>query len=288
VKELYLNAYAKINLTLDVLRKREDGYHDLETIIHTLYLHDGITLREASQGITITCDDASVPTDTRNLVYRAASLLQKTFGVERGVEIEITKHIPIASGLGGGSSDAAVTLLGLIQMWKLRVDRRSLFDLAARIGSDVPFFLAGGAAIVRGRGEQVEPLPALPSTWVVLARPPLEISTAWAYAHLDLTALRRRPDTLAMQEALRARDVPRAARLLCNVFEELVIPQHPVVGELKERMTRLGAYGAAMTGTGPVVYGLVPDEGTAQRIARELARSLDVQVDVTRTFSEQR
>ncbi|MDR7433973.1 MAG: 4-(cytidine 5'-diphospho)-2-C-methyl-D-erythritol kinase [Armatimonadota bacterium] len=288
MKELYLNAYAKINLTLDVLRKREDGYHDLETILHTLSLHDGITLREASRGVTVICNDASVPTDTRNLVYRAASLLQKTFGVERGVEIEITKHIPIASGLGGGSSDAAVTLLGLIQMWKLRVDRRFLIDLALRIGSDVPFFLVGGAAIVRGRGEQVDPLPPLPPTWVVLAKPPLEISTAWAYSHLDLTAIKRRPDTPAMQEALRAKDLLRVARLLCNVFEELVIPEYPLVGEIKERMVRLGAYGAAMTGTGPVVYGLAPDEETARRIATELASSLEVQVDVTKTFAEQR
>jgi 4-diphosphocytidyl-2-C-methyl-D-erythritol kinase len=204
------------------------------------------------------------------------------------VEIEIRKHIPVAAGLGGGSADAAVTLMGLAQMWKIRLDGRELMTLAARLGSDIPFFLTGGAAVARGRGERVQRLPALPATWVVLARPRIPVLTQWAYGQIRAQEIARRPDIAGLAEAIRRRDVPAVGRLLCNVFEDVVAAHHPVVAELKARILRGEAYGAAMTGTGPTVFGLMANEAAARRVAEALGAMPDVDVIVTRTFAEER
>src|SRR3989441_10032318 len=171
VKELHLNAYAKVNLTLNVGGARSDGYHEIESVMHTIALHDSITLREAGTGVEVLVTNSEVPNDQRNLVVRAAQLLREAFGVERHVQIELVKRIPTAAGLGGGSSDAAVTLLGLAQMWKLRLDGRELLALATKLGSDVPFFLEGVAAVARGRGERVGFFSPPPAAWIGLGRP---------------------------------------------------------------------------------------------------------------------
>ncbi len=286
MKELKLNAYAKVNLSLDVLARRPDGYHEVETVLHTVELHDTVVLREAEGGIRVVCDHRRVPTDEQNLVFRTAQLLREVSGTDRGVEIEVRKRIPPASGLGGGSSDAAVTLLGLAQMWKLRLDHAQLLELAAQVGSDVPFFLVGGAALATGRGERLRYLPTLPATWVVLACPDAEVSTAWAYANLDLARVPRRPDTQRLVEALRAEDVAAVARELCNVFEPLVSDRYPQVQELKRRLLEAGALGASMTGTGPAVFGLFPGEAEARGAWDALRASGDAEVVLTRTFAE--
>lgn len=288
LKELHLNAYAKINLALNVLAPRDDGYHDVETVLHTIDLHDAVTLREREEGIEVRTDSPEVPQDARNLVVRAAQVLRDTFGVQRGVEIDIRKGIPVASGLGGGSSDAAITLMGLVQMWKIRLNGRGLLSLAASLGSDVPFFLEGGAALARGRGERVSWLPALPTTWVVLARPRVEVSTAWAYGHLDLPSLTARPEPEAMVEAMRREDLPAVGRLLGNVFEGLLTRTHPAVGDLKRRILAGEAYGASLSGTGPTVFGLMANEAAARKTAEDLAALPDVEVLVSRTFAEER
>lgn len=289
VKELHLNAYAKINLTLDVLADRPDGYHDIETILHTVELHDSITLREDGDGIAVRCASPDIPADTQNIVHRAAALLKETFRVPRGVEVELTKCIPIAAGLGGGSSDAAVTLLGLAQMWKLRLGERQLVELAGQIGSDVPFFLAGGAALAMGRGERIRSLRPLPTTWVVLARPRLQISTEWAYGVLDHAApRRRRPDTPAVIRALDAENPVEVGRLLCNVFEEVVEAHHPAVRALRERMAAQHPLGVSMSGTGPVMFALAAKESEARALGESLAGDPECEVFITRTFAEQR
>lgn len=288
MKELRLNAYAKVNLALDVLGKRDDGYHDIETVLHTVVLHDVITLRESGDGIKVIADAEEVPSDATNLVYRAAALLREEYKVPRPVEIDVRKQIPVASGLGGGSADAAVTLMGLCQMWKLRLDGRELAALAARLGSDVPFFLSGGAALARGRGERVQSLPPLPPTWVVLACPRVSVLTEWAYGHFHGNDGAARPDTRALVEAIRRRDVPAVGRLLGNVFEEMIAARHPVIGQLKSRILRGEAYGAAMSGTGPSVFGLMANDAAAQRVAEDLRQVPDVDVFVTRTFAEER
>ncbi len=288
MKELRLHAYAKVNLTLDVLGERGDGYHDVETVLHTVALHDILILREAGDGVELVVRDSDVPADHRNLVVRAAQLVRETFQVDRGVQIELHKRIPAAAGLGGGSADAAVTLLGLAQMWKLRVDGRTLAGLAAQLGSDVPFFLEGGAALARGRGERLEPLPPLPTTWVVLGRPRLPVATEWAYRQLRAFAITARPDTAAMVDALRREDVRQVGRLLCNVFEDVVAAVHPVIREIKQTILAGEAYGAALSGTGPTVYGLMANEAAARKVADDLAALPDVDVIVTRTFAEAR
>jgi len=288
VKQLRLNAYAKINLTLDVLGDRPDGYHDIETILHTVELHDSIILRENGEGISVRCASPDVPPERQNIVHRAAHLLQETFQVPRGVEIELSKQIPVAAGLGGGSSDAAVTLLGLAQMWKLRLDDRQLMDLGSKIGSDVPFFLIGGAALAMGRGERVRMLRPLPTTWVVIARPTIQITSEWAYKALDHEAVRRRPNTQRVVQALEAEDPRIVGQLLCNVFEDVVVANHPVVGTLRERMTALRPLGVSLSGTGPAVYAMVENEAAARDIGSGLATMPDVEVFLTRTFSEER
>jgi 4-diphosphocytidyl-2-C-methyl-D-erythritol kinase len=288
VKELHLNAYAKINLTLDVLADRPDGYHDIETVLHTIELHDSITLREDGEGIVVRCASPDVPQDTQNIVHRAAALLKDTFRVPRGVEVELTKCIPIAAGLGGGSSDAAVTLLGLAQMWKLRLNERQLLELAGQIGSDVPFFLVGGAALAMGRGERIRPLRPLPTTWVVLARPSLAVSTEWAYGVLDHNAARRRPDTPAVIRAMEAEDPAEVGRLLCNVFEDVVESHHPAIRTLREQMAAYHPLGVSMSGTGPVMFALAAKEADARQIGDTLTADGACEVFVTRTFAEER
>src|SRR3989441_8292091 len=212
VKELHLNAYAKVNLTLNVVGARSDGYHEIESVMHTIALHDSITLREAGTGVEVLVTDSEVPNDHRNLVVRAAQLLREAFGVERHVQIELVKRIPAAAGLGGGSSDAAGTLLGLAQLWELRLDGRELMALATKLGSDVPFFLEGGAAVARGRGERLTFLPPLPTTWIVLARPQVAVPTEWACRPVNPAAIPGRPEPTAVAGAVNgseSRDVGR-------------------------------------------------------------------------------
>lgn len=289
VKELHLNAYAKVNLTLDVGQERPDGYHEIESVMHTIALHDSITLREAGSGTEVIVQDgAEVPADHRNLVARTAEVLREMFGVARPLQIELTKRIPVSAGLGGGSSDAAVTLLGLAQMWKLRLDGREVLALATKLGADVPFFLEGGGAVARGKGERITYLPPLPTTWMVLARPRTEVSTAWAYRQLPAGGMLSQPPTAAMIEAVKREDVREVGRLLHNVFEDILFRHHPVIANLKARILRGEAYGASMSGTGPTVFGLMANEAAAKKTADDLRSLPDVDVFVTRTFAESR
>lgn len=289
VKELHLNAYAKVNLSLDVGPERPDGYHEIESVMHTISLHDSITLREAGTGTEVIVNDGvSVPTDHRNLVARTAEMLREMFAVTRPVQIELTKRIPVAAGLGGGSSDAAVTLLGLVQMWKLRLDGRELLALATKLGADVPFFLEGGGAVARGKGERLTYLPPLPTTWIALAQPRVEVSTAWAYRQLPSGGVSPRPNTASMIEAVKHEDVREVGRLMHNVFEEVVAQTHPLIKDLKTRILRGESYGASMSGTGPTVFGLMANEAAARKVADDLRANPDVDVYVTRTFAENR
>lgn len=292
-KELRLNAYAKINLALDVRGRRPDGSLDVETVLHTLALHDSITLREDGIGegpgaIQVQVDPPAVPEHARTLPLRAAQMVRDLSGLGRGVQIEIRKAIPVGVGLGGASADAAVTLLGLVQMWKVRLDGRGLLALASRLGADVPFLMEGGAALVQNDGQRLQWLPTLPPTWLVLARPRTQVSTGWAHSAYDPAQGGMRPDIPALVEAMRAGDVPAVGRLVGNVFEELVGRTHPVVGEIKARILAGEAYGASLSGTGPVVFGLMANEAAARKTALDLEALPDVEVLVTRTFAEER
>ena len=263
---LYEKAPAKINLTLDVLHKRPDGFHEVEMIMTTVDLADRIWLRPTDDGkITIKASERHVPNDRKNLAYQAAELLQIECGITNGVEITLEKSIPVAAGLAGGSSDAAATLRGLNRLWNLKLSVKELAKLGARIGSDVSFCVHGGTALATGRGEIIETLPAPPNCWVILAKPAISVSTGDIYGNLDLSTLDH-IDTAGMVEALRAGDYDEMCKSVGNVLETVTMDLYPQVVVLKEQMKRFGADAVLMSGSGPTVFGLVKHESRVPRI----------------------
>ena len=283
---LILPAFAKINLDLRILGVRSDGFHDLRTIFQSLALHDELTFTRHNGPFTIDCDDPKLPTDRRNLVWKAASVLWRTMqrrGGEtpRNAVVRLRKRIPYEGGLGGGSADAAITLLGLSRVWDLDVDMPTLSRLAARIGADVPFFLVGGTALGLGRGDDIYPLADLPRTYVVIVQPPFGVSTVEAYGWYDSEPRRstREPARRPLPEVW-----PDWAANLRNDLEQPVISHHPTIGRIKHALLDAGAVVAAMSGSGSVVFGLFDRLDAARRTASDLSRP-GWQVIHTRTLS---
>ena len=263
---LYVKAPAKINLTLDVLYKRPDHYHEVDMIMTTIDLADRIGLESRADGlIKIISTDRFVPDDERNFAYQAAKLLKDTYGIKEGVSITIEKDIPIAAGLAGGSSDAAATLRGLNELWKLDLTLDELAEYGAKIGSDVPFCVYGGTARATGRGEKIEPLPAPPNCWVVLAKPKIGVSTADVYGGLKVDEIKH-PNIDQMVQAIYKEDYELLCASLGNVLESVTFKLHPEVVTIKEQMQRFGADAVLMSGSGPTVFGLVDSETRATRI----------------------
>ncbi|MEK4712653.1 4-(cytidine 5'-diphospho)-2-C-methyl-D-erythritol kinase [Sporosarcina sp. FSL K6-1540] len=263
---LYEKAPAKINLTLDVLHKRPDNFHEVEMIMTTVDLADRIWLRPTDNGkIIIKASERHVPNDRKNLAYQAAELLQIECGITKGVEITLEKSIPVAAGLAGGSSDAAATLRGLNRLWNLKLSVEELARLGARIGSDVSFCVHGGTALATGRGELIEILPPPPNCWVILAKPAISVSTGDIYGKLNLSAIDH-IDTVRMIEALRAGDYDKMCNSVGNVLETVTMDLYPQVVVLKEQMKRFGADAVLMSGSGPTVFGLVKHESRVPRI----------------------
>ena len=277
-------AQAKINLTLDVLGKRPDGYHEVEMVMQTVDLSDHLTFTETERDeIVLSCTAPYIPLDQRNLVYQAALLVKQTYGVHKGIRIHIDKRIPVAAGLAGGSSDAAATLRGLNRVWNLGQTLDQLAELGAKIGSDVPFCIYGGTAIARGRGEQIEHLPKVAPTWVVLVKPPIAVSTADVYGRLRLKEIEQHPDTQSMVAALQTGDVREISARLGNVLESVTFKMHPEVERLKQQLLKFGAQGALMSGSGPTVFALVDRETKATRIYNAL-RGFSREVYLCRFF----
>lgn len=261
---LQINSYAKINWTLDVLFRRADGYHELRTIYQTISLCDRLRLTQTAGAIEIICDDARVPTDAANLAHQAARLLRAATGAKAGARIEIDKRIPVAAGLGGGSSNAAATLVGLSRLWRVTISEREMFDLAAQLGSDVPLFLVGGTVLGVGRGEEVYPIEQAECEYLLLVNPGLAVSTATAYGSLArLTrkdAPRIIPFTLLAAKAIR--ELPLAAR---NDLEATVTAAHPEIAEVKRQLLSSGARHALMSGSGATVFGVFDNSETSER-----------------------
>ena len=251
-------AFAKINLTLDVLDRREDGYHDIRSILQTVALRDDIELLlDTGTGWRIECETAGIPLDETNLAWRAARVFFDTFGGEPdGLTIRITKRIPSGAGLGGGSADAAAVLRALNRWRDYPISVYALCELGAQIGSDVPFCVLCGTALAEGRGERLTKLPDTPEMFTVICKPDVCFSTPALYAKLDDVALAKRPDTRAMRAALEKGDLEAIGAGLCNVFEQVAIPDHLELNYIKSIMMSYGAYGAQMTGSGSAVYGL--------------------------------
>lgn len=283
MKKLFLRSPAKVNLFLEVLRKREDGYHNVETILETVNLFDDIILKErparrspclvgrqvgtGGEGeIRIESNLPELPLGKENLAYQAASLLKERLKIKGGVQIIIDKRIPLASGLGGGSSNAASVLLGLNRLWNLGLGYQELVGLAHEIGADVPFFLRGGRALGKGRGDELQPLPQNPTLYFILVSPDSGISTEWAYRNLKGDLTKERRSIKMILSTLKSGNVGEIGNSLYNRLEEAVIPRHPLIGRIKERLLELGACGALMSGSGPSVFGLAEDEKRAEEI----------------------
>ncbi|KFZ41767.1 4-(cytidine 5'-diphospho)-2-C-methyl-D-erythritol kinase [Anoxybacillus flavithermus] len=263
---LLVKAPAKINLSLDVLHKRPDGYHEVNMVMTTIDLADRVELTDLySNTIQIISHNRFVPDDERNLAYQAAKLLKEKLGVHRGVAISITKHIPVAAGLAGGSSDAAATLRGLNKLWGLGLSLDELAEIGAEIGSDVPFCVYGGTAVARGRGEKIEHIPAPPPCWVILAKPTIGVSTADVYKNLQLQSVHH-PDVNGMVEAIKEKNYEKICALAGNVLESVTLNMHPEVAQIKEQMKRFGADVSLMSGSGPTVFGLVQHDSRLQRV----------------------
>jgi len=263
---LYEKAPAKINLTLDVLHKRSDDYHEVEMIMTTVDLADRVWLRSNENGkIIIKSSVQYVPNDRKNLAYQAAELIKNTYGITKGVEITLDKNIPVAAGLAGGSSDAAATLRGLNRLWGLGLSADELATLGGRIGSDVSFCVYGGTALATGRGEIIRRLPAPPNCWVILAKPAISVSTASIYGKLNLSSVTH-PNTKGMLDALVEGDYGKMCGSLGNVLESVTMELHPEVVILKEQMKKFGADAVLMSGSGPTVFGFVKHESRVPRI----------------------
>ena len=263
---LYVKAPAKINLTLDVLHKRPDGYHEVEMIMTTVDLADRIGLESRTDGqIRIISADRYVPDDHRNLAYQAAKLLRDTYGVKDGVTITLEKKIPVAAGLAGGSSDAAATLKGLNYLWNLNLSADQLAEHGAKIGSDVSFCVYGGTALATGRGEHIQELPAPPNCWIILAKPSIGVSTADVYGGLKMHEVVH-PKTQDMIRAIHEKNYELMCEAMGNALESVTLKLHPEVSMIKEQMMKFGADAVLMSGSGPTVFGIVQHESRVNRI----------------------
>lgn len=273
---LTLSANAKINLTLDILGTREDGYHEVAMIMQEISLHDTLSMGKINQGISLTIviegQQGTLPADESNLCWKAAALVQKEYNLQEGVEIHLTKRIPMAAGLAGGSADAAAVLKGMNHLFRLGMTEARLCELGARLGSDIPFCIMGGTMLATGRGEVLIRLPSFPRVSVVLAKPPVGVSTAWAYKTYDAGYDGPHPDNEAMLEAIHGGDAHKAAGLLCNVLEGVTETEHPVIADYKRLMMEHGAMASMMSGSGPTVFGLVREKQQAWHLADTLKK----------------
>ena len=251
-------AFAKLNLTLDVLDRREDSYHDLCSVMQAVTLRDDIEIDvDTGKPWRLLCDRAEIPADAANLAWKAARVFFDTLGGEPdGLEIRITKRIPSQAGLGGGSADAAAVLRALNRWRGYPLSVYALCELGAQIGSDVPFCVLCGTALAEGRGERLTKLPDAPKLFYVVCKPELSLSTPELYAKLDAMTIGQRPDAVAMQAALQRGDLEAIGKQLCNVFEQAVIPEYPELNYIKSVMMSYGAYGSLMTGSGSAVFGI--------------------------------
>ncbi len=280
MKSLTLKAPAKVNYRLEVLRRRPDGYHDLRMIMQRIDLCDEITITLAdTPGVRVSCGREGVPDGPENIAWRAATALLNLSGREAGIDIAITKNIPVAAGLGGGSSDAATVLLGVNELLGLGLATERLMEIGLTLGADVPFFVFGENALAEGVGEILTAIEAVPPLWLVIVNPNIPVSTAWVYQSLRLTG-ERNGDTIPRF----FEDVADVCAVLANDLEPVTIGKYPVIGEIKERLIAEGAAGALMSGSGPTVFGLFEVEDEARRAARSIARAVDWFVTTVRAL----
>ena len=269
-KTIRREAFAKINLGLDVVRRLPNGYHEVRMIMQTVGICDVLTFRKAASGIQLVVDNEELPTDGNNLICKAAKLLLESAGIEGGVSITLEKHIPIAAGMAGGSTDAAAALLGINELYEIGYDVDKLKELGVKIGADVPYCIQGGTALAEGIGEVLSPLPTPPTCHLVIAKPDINVSTKFVYENLRANELESHPDIDGMIEGLEKGDLKAITDRLANVLETVTVPAYPIIDEIKQSMLDAGAEGALMSGSGPTVFGIFTELEKAKQAAKRI------------------
>ena len=290
MKKIRLKAMAKINLGLDVVRKREDGYHEVRMIMQTIRMYDQIELEPTeAPGIRVSTNLNYLPTNEDNLVYKAAKLLMDEFDVKKGLNIGLRKFIPVAAGMAGGSSDAAAVMVGVNRLFHLNLSQKELMERGVKIGADVPYCILRGTALAEGIGEKLTHLPPAPAGYVLIAKPGIHVSTKFVYTNLKANELESHPDIDGQIQAIRSGDLKKVAELCGNVLETVTSPAYPVIEEIKDVMKKGGALNACMSGSGPTVFGLFDDREKAKAVYENLyGGELAKQVYLTTFFNNRK
>lgn len=287
MESIRLKARAKINLGLDVLGRREDGYHDVRMVMQTIGIYDRIIITKIPEDeIRIKSNLYFLPVNENNLMYKAAKLLKDKCGYSGGVDIDLNKFIPVSAGLAGGSTDAASTLFGINKLFDLSLSMQELMDIGVEIGADVPYCVMRGTALAEGIGEKLTPLDPLPRTWILIAKPPINVSTKLVYESLDMNGVDKHPDIDGLIDAIKRKNIHGVCGCMGNVLENVTVPLYPVINSIKNDMLEHGAINAMMSGSGPTVFGIFPDEKTTLECQAYLKRKGEArQVYITESFN---
>ncbi len=273
MSRLKIKARAKINLTLDVIQRRNDGYHDVKMIMQTVDLYDTLVLDKGFSGIQIITNLSYLPVNEKNIAYKAAKLFfDKNNIINSGITISIKKRIPVSAGLAGGSTDAAAVLIAMNKIYKTELSTEELCELGKQLGSDVPYCIIGGTALAEGRGEIITRLPPMPTATIVLAKPPFSVSTPSIYGKLDVANITNHPDTEGAINAIYNKDINGIAKRMYNVLENVTAREHDIINRVKNIMLGNGAIGSIMSGSGPTVFGIFEHEVSAQKTIAKLRR----------------
>ena len=290
MNQIELKALAKINLGLDVLGRRENGYHDVRMIMQSIFLYDEVRIeKKEAAGIEVETNLKFLPVGEDNIAYKAAKLLIDEFGIGEGVRITLRKHIPVAAGLAGGSSNAAAVLFGVNRIFRLGLSQKDLMERGVKLGADVPYCIMRGTVLAEGIGEELKRLPAMPKCTVLIAKPPISVSTKTVYEALDSKEITEHPDIDGIIKGLELGNLKMIAGSMGNVLEKVTVPMHPEIEKIKQEMKEAGALGAMMSGSGPTVFGLFESRAAARAAQRNIReKELTRQVYVTNIHSVRR
>lgn len=288
--KLELKALGKVNLGLDILGKKENGYHEVRMVMQTVYLYDRVILEKTrTPGITIETNLKFLPVNENNIAYKAADLIRKEFGISEGIKIILDKHIPVAAGMAGGSANAAAVLFGMNRMYGLGLSEEELKIRGVGLGADVPYCIMRGTVLAEGIGEKLTPLPPIPKCYVLIAKPPLSASTEAVYEKYDALEEISHPDIDGIIRGLVRADIRQAAASMGNVLEQVMLKEYPIIGRIKQTMLDFGAMGALMSGSGPTVFGLFDSRSAAKAAAKKIkSRGLTKQAYVTNVHNVRR
>ncbi|MBC5630184.1 4-(cytidine 5'-diphospho)-2-C-methyl-D-erythritol kinase [Clostridium sp. NSJ-6] len=278
-----IRAYAKVNISLDVVGKREDGYHLLRMIMQNIDLYDEIIVEKQSRDITIECNKNYVPTDSRNLAYKAAVAFKERYNISEGLKIKIFKNIPVSAGLAGGSTDAAAVLKLMNKIFEVNAPKEELMELGLKLGADIPYCIQGGTALCEGVGEIITPLKSFKDKIIVLVKPSFGVSTKEVYKNFDMEKVKKHPETEALIKAMAEDDLRYVAYNMRNLLENVTLKKHKVLISLKEEMNKYGAINSMMSGSGPTVFAFFDDMLKAQKCFEKMKEKYN-EVFLTRTI----